>query len=79
MYNSPCWDASSPLSSWSSRTLSGITKSTNLNNKIAIIVSTPFVIKVFLVDQINEMAKIYDVTVILNLAYDKALLEGISD
>jgi glycosyltransferase involved in cell wall biosynthesis len=54
-------------------------RSTNLNNKIAIIVSTPFVIKVFLVDQINEMAKNYDVTIILNLANDKALLEGISD
>ena len=52
-----------------------------LKKKVAIIVSTPMTVRVFLLDQIRELSKIYDVTVIANMIepsyLDDVLPDGI--
>ena len=50
-----------------------------MNNKIAIIVSTPVVAKVFLSYQINALVELYDVTLITNFKNDYSLLNDISN
>jgi glycosyltransferase involved in cell wall biosynthesis len=48
-------------------------------NKIAIVVSTPVVARVFLAHQINSLVEFYDVTIITNLNDSHTMLDNISN
>jgi len=49
-----------------------------MDNKIAIVVSTPMVARVFLAHQINSLVELYDVTIITNLNGNHFMLDNIS-
>jgi glycosyltransferase involved in cell wall biosynthesis len=48
-------------------------------NKIAIVISTPVVARVFLAHQINSLVELYDVTIITNLNGSHTMLDNISN
>jgi glycosyltransferase involved in cell wall biosynthesis len=50
----------------------------HIKTKIAIIVSTPMVARVFLAHQINTLVELYDVTIITNLKGNRSILDNIS-
>ena len=50
-----------------------------MDNKIAIVVSTPMFVRAFLVHQINTLVEFYDVTVITNLNGNSSILDNISN
>ena len=50
-----------------------------MDNKIAIVVSTPMVARVFLAHQINTLVELYDITIITNFNGNSSILDNISN